>query len=247
MCNGNICLSRKDWHPRQFAKVREQATDGSNFQSPVTVLGSFLASNVNGSITWPVLSDFSIYLKLRELHTWSQLVLKSPNKSRATNSTQFPSSSEMEKQGSLAAHKLWPCILSSDQSGDVHAQLKGPGFSVQFWLSTTRLTDIQRDQQLDESASSKNAENDSFCAPIISTSCAWKHTKAHNHTSTSSTQWQNQPIAGRPLPLPKSTEQDKETFRVPDNLLLSQHMLNKTLLSNRERGWINITTSPHSN
>lgn len=49
------------------------------------------------------------------------------------------------------------------------------------------------------------------------------------------------------LPPPKSTEQDKETFKIPGNLLLSQHMLNKTLLSNREKGWINITTSPHSN
>lgn len=124
-------------------------------------LGLFWLTSVNGSIIWPTPSDFYIYLKLRELHIWWLLFLKLPNKARANNSTQVPSSSVGE-QGCLAAHRLWPCILSHDQNGNVHAQLKGTEFSVGFSFSTTSLTEVQRDQQPDVSASSTNAENSLF-------------------------------------------------------------------------------------
>lgn len=125
-------------------------------------------------LTWTLLANKCEWLhyltnSLRFLHLskvertayWWLLFLKLPNKARANNSTQVPSSSVGE-QGCLAAHRLWPCILSHDQNGNVHAQLKGTGFSVGFSLSTTSLTEVQRDQQPDVSASSTNAEYSLF-------------------------------------------------------------------------------------
>lgn len=87
-----------------------------------------------------------------------------------------------------------------------------------------------------------------FCAPIINTSCTWKHTKAHKHgvihLSNDKTN-----LLSEDLPSHKTEEKNKgeETSRIPGKLFLSQHMLNKTLLSSRERGCLNITISPHSN
>lgn len=151
---GNICLSRKEWHPDTLQKPKNRQQMAAIFIHQWLAWTPFWLTSVNGLIICPVLSDLCIYLKLRKLHTWWQLFFKLPNKNKASKQHSIPRH--------FAVHRLCLFLLSRGQNGDIHAQLKGPGFSVGFWLSATSLTEVQRDQQPDDSAPTKNAENSSI-------------------------------------------------------------------------------------
>lgn len=87
---GNICLSRKEWHPDTLQKLNNRQQMAAIFIHQWLAWTPFWLTSVNGLIICPVLLDFCIYLKLRKLHTWWQLFFKLPNKNKASNNTQFP-------------------------------------------------------------------------------------------------------------------------------------------------------------
>lgn len=176
----------------QKPENRQQMAAIFSLQWPAWTL--FWLATVNGSIIWPVPSDFSIYLKLREVHIWWKLFLKLCNINRASNITQFPSSS-MGEHGYLTNCSQAPtCVLSSGQTGDVPAKVEDPHFTTGFCLSTRGLTEVQRDQiaqQTDDSASRKKKMQQFFCllfyAPLILP--VHGNIQKHISTSTPSTQW----------------------------------------------------------